>query len=315
MLDFRLLRHLWYFLAVAEERHFGRAAKRIGITQPPLTQQIHVLEHVLGVELFERSNMGVRLTFEGQSILPAVQRFADQAARLQMAVQHARVGRSTSIFIGAITTALFNPLPAILAEMRTQHPDLAASLIEMDSVPALDAIEAGDIDIAFVRADQASPPIKLMPLTTDRLVVAIPVSHPLAGQDVIELRQLAMEPMVLFPRRISTIYYDSIISACRQAGFSPRILHEVRSVMSQVAFVACAVGIALVPAEFERLNTPGVVFRPLAEPIDIVTTAIAWNAQRASKTVLAVIDIAVAIAGLQLPAATGVQTAPSATQD
>src|SRR5262245_3954380 len=138
MIDVRLLRHLWSFILVAEERHFGRAAKRLGISQPPLTKQIKTLEHSLGVRLFERSSRGSVLTREGVAILPAVQRFAEQMYRLEATVRQAKEGTVESFTIGAITSALQNILPGILERMPTEFPNVSAFLVEIHSKDAVE---------------------------------------------------------------------------------------------------------------------------------------------------------------------------------
>ena len=293
MIDFRFLRHLWSYLMIAEEGHFGRAAKRLGISQPPLSQQIQILEQSLGFRLFERSRRGAELTPEGAAILPAVRRLAEQAERMEAAIAEARLGRSEVIRVGAIISSILDILPAVFREARARHPNLTLALSETDSATAIDALINGEIDIAFARFDHDVEPIKVKRLANDRLVVALPLEHPLAARRKIKLSWLAGHAMLMFPRRITPAYYDSIIAACRAAGFSPNIVQEVSTVPSQVAFVSCGMGIALVPSGLARLATDGVVFRPLAEKIDVVTTAIAWNDQRASERVREVVKIAV----------------------
>jgi DNA-binding transcriptional LysR family regulator len=293
MVDFRFLRHLWSFLAIAEECHFGKAAKRLGISQPPLSQQIQILEHALGFKLFVRSRRGAELTPEGAAILPAVRRFAEQAGQMEAAVSEARLGRSEVIHVGAITSAIVDLLPAVFRVTRERHPHVTLTLAETDSSVAIDALLNGDIDVAFARFDHDVDPIKVRRLANDRLVVALPASHPLAERRKVKLTSLAGDAMVLFPRRITPAYYDSIIAACRAAGFSPNIVQEVRTVPSQVAFVSCGMGVALVPGGLARLGAEGVVFRPLAEKVDVVTTAVAWNDQRASPRVHDLVKIAV----------------------
>ena len=158
MIDFRLLRHFWYFLAVAEERHFGKAAKRLGMSQPPLSQQIQVLEKSLGVKLFERSRQGVRLTKQGSEILGPVQRFMEHAQRLQLAVLDARDGRNTTITIGAVNAALYDIMPKVTRIAGKRYPQLSMSVSEMDSASALAAVQNGEIDIALGALRPEHPP-------------------------------------------------------------------------------------------------------------------------------------------------------------
>ncbi|MGY1919637.1 LysR family transcriptional regulator [Pseudomonas tolaasii] len=281
MINFRLIRHLWLFLAVAEEQNFGRAAKRLGMSQPPLSEQIQVLEQALKVTLFERSRRGAKLTPVGAAILPAVRKFAEQLERLELAVEEAVAGQSGMLTIGAISTAMFDVLPGLIDHLKQQYPHLTVSVREIDSVEAVPALEAGDIDLAFARLDgDLGPAIQSLPLQEDRLMVALPSTHPLAARSRVSLASLASEPLVMFSRKVSPVYFDNLIATCRASGFSPRVLHEVRSVASQIAFVSCGQGIALVPASLKKLAPDNVVLRPLTQKLNVVTTAVAWNSER-----------------------------------
>lgn len=303
MIDFRLLRHFWYFLAVAEERHFGKAAKRLGMSQPPLSQQIQVLEHSLGVKLFERSRQGVRLTKEGAEIMGPVQRFMEHAQRLQVEVLDARQGRDTSVTIGAVNAALFDIMPRLARTAKQRYPHLSLSLSEMDSASALAAVQNGEIDIALARFDQPVSALEIRPIVKDQLVVVLPIDHPLTKRDRIALTELADENLVLSPRRLSPSFFDQVVSACRDVGFSPRVVYEVRSVVSQIAFVGCGSAIGMVPSRSMRFGGGDVVFRPLAETIEVVTIAAAWDPTRRKDVVPAIVDIAIDI-GAEMAKAT-----------
>jgi DNA-binding transcriptional LysR family regulator len=286
MINFRLVRHLWLFLAVAEEKHFGRAAQRLGMSQPPLTEQIQVLEQALKVKLFERGRHGAKLTQIGAAILPAVRKFAEQLERLELAVQEATQGNSGVLTIGAIASAMIDTLPPFIEHLKAQFPQLTVSVKEIDSVEAVPALERGDIDLAFARLEgEQGPSIQSLALKQDRLAVALPKTHRFAELPRVRLASLADEAFVMFSRHFSPNYYDSIIATCRGVGFSPRVLHEVRSVASQIAFVGCGQGIALVPDSLKKLAADNVVFRPLKEAVTVVTTAVAWSTERANPIV------------------------------
>ncbi|HEB4873335.1 TPA: LysR family transcriptional regulator [Kluyvera ascorbata F0526] len=281
MINFRIIRHMWLFLAVAEEKHFGRAAKRLGMTQPPLTQQIQVLEQSLKVQLFDRSKRNVQLTPVGLAILPAVKRFAEQVERLELAVNEAVAGHTGMLTIGAISTAMLDVLPPLIDKMKARYPDIVISIKEIDSAEAVLALQNGEIDLAFARlTGEMGEEITLLPLSSAELVVALPRQHRLAGESQIALRDLMQEEWVMFSRHLSPVYFDSITAACRNEGFSPRIIHHVRSVSSQIAFVGCGQGIALVPDSLERLSPANVVTVPLDQTIEVITTAVAWSASR-----------------------------------
>jgi DNA-binding transcriptional LysR family regulator len=281
MINFRLIRHLWLFLAVAEEQNFGRAAKRLGMSQPPLTEQIQTLEQSLKVKLFERSRRGTKLTPEGAAILPAVKKFAEQLGRLELAVREAASGQRSVLTVGAITSAMVEVLPSLIEKMKATYPDVTISMREIDSVEAVPLLQSGDIDLAFARLEgDLGAGITSIPLREDRLAVALPQLHPYAKRSRIRLASLAGEDFVMFYRRVSPGYFDSLVTACRSAGFSPRIVHEVSSLASQIAFVGCGQGLALIPYAMKKLAPDTVVVRPLTEKISVVTTAVAWKATR-----------------------------------
>jgi DNA-binding transcriptional LysR family regulator len=292
MINFRLMKQLWMFVAVAEEQHFGRAAQRLGMSQPPLTEQIKVLEQALRLTLFERSRQGTRLTPEGAAILPAVQKFVEQMGQLERAVSEAAQGQTGVLTIGAVSAAMFDAVPPIVDMLKKRMPGLAISVREIDSVDALPALERGDIDLAFARLDGlAGDTIATLPLEESRLCVALHHQHPLAQTARIRLDTLNEEEFVMFERRYSPLYFDSLMASCRSHGFSPRMLHEVRSITSQIAFVGCGQGVALVPATMKKMAPQSVVFRPLKEKIMVTTAAVSWNRSRPGMLVDAAIAL------------------------
>jgi DNA-binding transcriptional LysR family regulator len=304
-IDFRLIRQLWMFLAVAEEQHFGRAAKRLGISQPPLSEQIKVLEHSLKLKLFERSRRGTQLSPAGAAILPAVRQFASQVETLERIVREVAAGQSAVLQIGAITSAMLDTVPPLLNHLRQLYPHLTVLVVEIDSVEALPRLEAGELDLAFVRLEgEVSKGIGTLPLTEDRLAVALPIAHPLASQSCVKLRSLDGEQLVMSSRQVSPVYFDRLTAVCHSHGFAPRILHEVRSVTSQVAYVSCGQGVALVPSSMRKLVPENVVIRPLEERVMVVTAAVAWKLNRHHPMV----DVAVSLLKSQVQDAIPVST-------
>ncbi|MBO9447436.1 LysR substrate-binding domain-containing protein [Ruegeria sp. R14_0] len=279
--DFRLNRQLWMFLAVAEEGHFGRAAERLGMTQPPLSEHIKTLEAALGVTLFDRSRRGTKLTAAGVALLPAARKFMDQVADLERTVREVAAGQSGILNVGAITSAMTDIIPQWMCSLREALPHLTVSIHEIDSVEAAPGLISGALDMAFYRLDGApGDGLDAFPVTFDKLWVAMPADHPDAGAEQVPLSDIADSPLVMSSRKVSPVYFDSIVSACRLHGLSPRILHEVRSISSQLAYVSCGQGLALVPGSMRRLAPENVRVAPLAEDISIVTTAVAWPANR-----------------------------------
>ena len=290
-INFRLIRQLWMFLAVAEEQHYGRAARRLGMSQPPLTEQIKVLEQSLKLRLLERSRRGTKLSPAGAALLPAIRRFAGHVEQLETAVREIAAGHSGVLHIGAITSAMLETVPPLLSELRRRYPALTIYVREIDSVEAVGGLEAGELDLAFVRLEgEVGSRIATMPLTDDRLAIALPRDHALAKLPRVRLRSLDGELLIMPSRQVSPVYFDTLVAACRSHGFVPRIQHEVRSISSQIAYVSCGQGIALVPATMRKLAPEDVVVRPLKERVLVVTAALAWNSSRHNPMV----DVAVA---------------------
>lgn len=280
-IDFRLIRQLWMFLAVAEEQHFGRAATRLGISQPPLTEQIKILEQSLKLQLFERSRRGTKLSPAGAALLPAVRQFAGQVERLESVVREIAAGQSGVLQIGAITSAMLDTVPPFLNALKKSYPNLTIFVREIDSVEAIPALQDGELDLAFARLEgEVGSGISTMPLTEDRLAVAMPMDHRLAAHSRVSLQALQSEPLIMSSRQVSPIYFDTLVSVCRSHGFAPRVFHEVRSVTSQIAYVGCGQGLALVPASMRRLAPENVLVRPLKEKVIVATAALAWNTKR-----------------------------------
>jgi DNA-binding transcriptional LysR family regulator len=285
-MDLRLVRRLGHFLAVAEEGHFGRAAKRLGLSQPPLTAQIQALEREAGVRLFDRTGRGVRLTRAGEALLPLARRLAGQAMEVEALARELRAGRHAPVAIACVTSALFDFLPPLVRGLQAALPEAAIGVREMDTADAMDALRRGEVDLALLRGDRDAGPIRLLPLGEDHLCVALPEGHALlAGPDPLPLALLAEAPMLALPRAISPAYADAMTAACHAAGFTPRTVREVGSAMAQLGFVAAGLGVAMVSSGMARLRPPGVAFRALAGPIRAVGVALAWHAERDGEAV------------------------------
>lgn len=288
------LRHLRYFVAVAEELHFTRAARRLGIEQPPLSQQIRALEAELGAELFRRQARAVTLTDAGlaffddaRQILAAVQRASDHARR----VARGDLGR---IRVGMINSAPFHPyVPRVLREFGQQHPHVALSLDE-NSTPALAAGVLGEtVDVAFLRPLLGSEPgLVTEPLFDEEVLVALPEGHRLAKAKSLRLAKLADEPFVLFSRSFGSGLYDEIIAACRRAGFSPRIGQEASQITAIVNLVAAGLGVSLVPASMQQVHSAGVAYRPLSGDAPKARLSLAYRADDNSPTVRNMVELA-----------------------
>lgn len=259
------LRHLRYFVAVAEELHFTRAARRLGIEQPPLSQQIKALEAEIGTPLFERRARTVALTDAGRGLLDDARSIL---AQVQLATDHARRvarGDAGRIGVGMINSAPFHPfVPRVLREFGQTYPDVALSLDEHATPVLAEAVLADRLDVAFVRPLLGDEPRLVSETLFDEAVlIAMPQAHRLATRRRLAIADLRSEAFVLFSRAVGAGLYDDILATCRRAGFSPRIGQEASQVTSIVNLVAAGLGVSLVPASMQQIHSDGVVYRPI----------------------------------------------------
>ena len=262
------LRHLRYFVAVAEAQHFTRAAKILGIGQPPLSQQIQALEREIGTPLFKRLPRGVALSDAGHAFLEDAQRIlrdADQATERARRVARGEQGR---IRVGMINSAPFHALiPQVVREFRKRYPNVALTLDEGITPGLAAAVRNETMDLAFVRPLlETDRSLHMEPLLDEEMLVALPLGHPLCARERIPLLALSIEPFVLFPRTVGAGLHDEIIRACRDAGFSPRVVQETSQVTSIVNLVAAGLGVSIVPASMQQANIEGVTYRPIRRP-------------------------------------------------
>ncbi|MEC9364670.1 MAG: LysR family transcriptional regulator [Sinimarinibacterium flocculans] len=262
------LRHLRYFVAVAEARHFTRAARALGIGQPPLSQQIQALERELGTALFERRPRAVALTAAGEALLEDARRILRDAERAAERVRRVARGEAGRLRVGMINSAPFHPLiPRVIREFRRAHPQLALSLDEGPTPMLAAAVRDEVLDVAFVRPLLGAEPGLASEVVADEdMVVALPSGHPLAKKGSVPLLALSIEPFVLFPRTVGAGLHDEIVSACRIAGFSPRIVQETSQVTSIVNLVAAGLGVSIVPASMQQVHSDGVTYRAIRRP-------------------------------------------------
>lgn len=295
------LRHLRYFLAVAEELHFGRAAERLHMAQPPLSQQIRQLETELGFQLFHRTRRQVELTAAGHCFLEDCQAILQRLDRAILRGQQVSRGELGQLSIGFVSSATYNVLPQILRHMRNTAPEVTLELRELTTDQQLAALQAGRLDVGFVRPPLEEVEFEELTVWREPLVVALPIAHPLATKAKIELRSLTHEPFILFPRPLAPGLYDQIISLCQQAVFSPNVVQEAVQMQTIISLVAAEIGIAIVPKSLENLQRTGVVYRPLDEPTPQAAIALIWQKQRRSPTRDRFLDIVQTLVSNSIP--------------
>jgi DNA-binding transcriptional LysR family regulator len=271
-------RALRQFVTVAEELHFSRAALRLHMTQPPLTQAMQKLEQDLGAALFIRTQRSVALSPAGLALLPVAQRLLQQLEDLPRLARAAAAGSNGVLRLGFVSTITYGPLPQWLRSFRATNPDVALQLREATLDVQLQAFASGEIDAGFVLHAQAAPPAGMQAWTAVRedMVIALPEGHPLAARRSVKLSALAQEPLVMFPRTIAASLYDAVLGVYRAQGHTPRIAQEAIQMQTIVNLVSAGMGVAWVPAAMMRLQRPGVVYLPLAGPRLQCETSLVW---------------------------------------
>jgi DNA-binding transcriptional LysR family regulator len=259
------LRHLRYFVAVAEELHFTRAAERLGIKQPPLSLQIRQLESELGTRLFRRLTRGIELTETGALLLEEARRSLDQIEQIKAGVQSRARGETGRIHVGLASATYFQPLiPTIIREYRERYPGVLLSPQTTVSALMVAGLQSGEIDVAFVR-----PPIingeglTVIPLIEEPMLIVLPATHPLASRAAVPLAALAQEKWILLPRVMSPGAYDAIIASFQREGFSPNVEQEAPQIPSIVYMVAAGFGVSIVPQSITQIRAEGVRYLPI----------------------------------------------------
>jgi DNA-binding transcriptional LysR family regulator len=281
-IELRLMR---YVIAVAEELHFGRAAERLLIAQPPLSQQIKKLEREIGADLFYRTKRRVELTETGRVFVEEARRTIAQAELTLRATRRAARGEIGRLVIGYAGSATHYVLPRVLTRFRRQYPAVEIELREMATVQQVAALLERRIDIGFVRPPVSESGLDLSILVEEQFLAVLPRSHRLARRRLIPLEQLSAEHFILFPRHLGPRLYDPIVAACQQSGFSPAVVQEAMHIPTIVSLVAAGVGIALLPESVRELRWRGIVYRDLAG--STARTAIALASRSAEESAAA----------------------------
>jgi DNA-binding transcriptional LysR family regulator len=274
------LRHLRYFIAVAEELHFGRAAEVLGISQPPLSQQIQALEHELGARLFERTNRRVELSEAGRLFLDEARLVLTQVDKAADVARRAQLGEIGELKIGFTASAPFtSSIPQAIFAFRQAFPSVHLALQEMSSKEVAERLEEQSMQVGIMRPLPLPDSLIAVELLREPLVAIFRADHPLAqgSENGLHLSALADEPFVFFPRTYGSGLYAQLLDLARVAGFSPLITQEAGEAMTIIGLVAAGLGVTVLPASYRRMRVDGVVYRTLLDPD---ATSAVWLVQR-----------------------------------
>jgi DNA-binding transcriptional LysR family regulator len=289
------LRHLRYFVAVAEELSFTRAAERLHIGQPPLSQQIQALEAEVGARLLDRSKRWVRLTEAGKLFLQDARSILAQSERAAERARRAQRGEAGELRVGFTFSTPFTPLFArTIRRYRQLYPDVALTLYEMTTLHQLAAIEARKLDLGFVRPPEVALPeqLALTTLRRDPLLLVLAADSPLARKRKIKVVDLAQLPWVMYPKESGVGINHAIFSMCRTAGFMPQVAMEAGEAATIIGLVAAGIGVSVLPSPFQSMHLEGVVYRPLDDAGAITSLQLAQRREDASPLVEAFVRLA-----------------------
>ncbi|MGF9965333.1 acetoin biosynthesis transcriptional regulator AlsR, partial [Bacillus rhizoplanae] len=271
------LRHLQYFIVVAEELHFGRAAARLQMTQPPLSQQIQQLEQEMGVTLFSRTKRRVELTEAGELFLKEVKKAFTQIEKAVEVAQRAQRGEIGSLSIGFVGSAMYDILPPIVREYRNKFPNVSVVLHELSTPEQVEALHDNRIDVGMLRPPITSQLLQLETVQHLPCTLCLPKAHPLASKQAIYIEDLQKESFVFISRNVWPTLYDNILSLCRDAGFSPQIVQEATEYQTVVGLVAAGIGITVIPVSANKLYQSEVVYKEICDSNFVAELAVAYR--------------------------------------
>lgn len=292
-------RHLRYFLVLAEELHYGRAAQRLSITQPPLSLNIQQLEASVGAPLFVRNSRGVALTAAGQAFVPAARALVEGAGAAAREAREVAQGVAGRLQVGFAGTVLYRGLPQILKRFHAEHPKLRLVLREMSSSDQLIDLQHGRIEVGFVHTTRVPPGCAQLLVSRQAFVACVPAAHPLARKRRLAPAALSGEPFVAISRAVSPDYHDRLLALCADHGFEPDVRFELRHWLSVVSLVAQGLGVSLVPAALQQAGLPGAAFVPLQGDSPSYETRCLWRSGAESAALAAFLD---AVRGFPTPA-------------
>ncbi len=286
------LRQMRSFAIVAEELHFGRAAKRLGIAQPPLSQQIRRLETKVGCPLFDRGTRRVELTEAGRALLATARRILLEATNGME--QARRIGRGDAgiLDIGFPTTVALSILPRIIRTFRERHPGIELRLSELSTTPQRDALRAGGLDVGFLREPESDSTLQMETVMMESFVAVLPATHRLAAnRATVPISALAGEPFLLFRRDIGPLLHGRILGLCGQAGFTPRIVQESLEWQTVVSLVRAGLGVSIAPQCVANLRLDGIVYKALTPSKLRTSVVMCWHKDNRRTALQRFIDV------------------------
>jgi DNA-binding transcriptional LysR family regulator len=293
-MDVRFLR---YFVAVAEELSFTRAAARLNMAQPPLSQQIRKLESQLGVNLFTRTKRRVEITEAGRLLLQQTQQALRAIEQGTVLAQRAGRGELGRLVLGFVEYMSYTVIPPILRAFRERFPEVDLVLRVFTNMQQLIALRSGQIDVSFLRPPADGRDIRSQLLSHEHFVLAMPATHRLAHEAAVSIKQLANDMFIMYPRELGPTFHHEIFRFCERAGFSPKVALEVNRIHTAVGLVSSGIGVALVPGAVKRLHLDNVVYRPFRERAPTIDVLMAWHKERFSPLLQAFLDVAVELSG------------------
>lgn len=279
------IRQLTYFIAVAEELHFGRAAESLHMSQPALTKQIQALENSLEIQLFERTKHWVKLTIAGQKFLETAHRVLHEIEEGVQITKQVADGQMGKLRIGFSQSTLFSLAPQVLNTYQEHYPQVELILSSSGTETNVEALRTHQIDVGFVYLPIREPSLSVYPLHDETYVAALPTSHRLTRLKQIPLQSLANEPLIFYPRSLAPVLYADFIKCCEQAGFMPRIVQESALIQTSLGLAAARAGIAFVLENMQNLNVKGVVYRPIIGNFPTLKLAVAYRQKETSPIV------------------------------
>jgi DNA-binding transcriptional LysR family regulator len=270
-------RHFRYFITVAEEQNFSRAAERLNIAQPPLSQQIRNLEDELGFQLFDRSQRQLQLTQAGQWFLERAYRIFNQLETAKEEARKISRGETGQLVVGYVNFAFLTLAIEIIKVFRSNFPEVKLVLRELLTAEQFKALPVSEIDLGIAFMPVKDEGLAFEVISHDKFVAVLPESHRMAGQPYVHLEELADDQFIMMPRQTKSVFSDKVLGMCHQAGFVPKVSQEIIQMSSGLSMVAAGVGVGIMPSHVQNSGTRGVVFKPFYAGAAVIDLAVVWR--------------------------------------